>query len=80
MDTIFEQTLETWVMSHAGAGQKKLYFTINGDVPLRSSDGSAVVYQIPLRGKWVCVLHPDHLTRVAQLCYSAGVQMIQILL
>ncbi len=80
MDSVIDRTLEEWVLSHAAAGQKKLYFTINGDVPLTNSEGSAIVYQIPVRGKWVCVLHPDHLTRVAQICYTAGVQMIQVLL
>ncbi len=80
MDTVYDKTLENWVMSHAAAGKKKLYFTINGDVPLTNSQGSSIVYQIPVRGKWVCVLHPDHLTRVAQICYAAGVEMIQGLL
>jgi len=80
MDTVYEETLENWVMSHAEAGKRKLYFTINGDVPLTNSEGSAIVYQIPVRGKWVCVLHPEHLTRVAQICYAAGVQMVQVLL
>jgi hypothetical protein len=80
MDTVFDKKLENWVLSHADAGQKKLYFTINGDVPLRNNEGSAIVYQIPVSGKWVCVLHPDHLTRVAQICYAAGVQMVQILI
>lgn len=79
MDTVREQGLEEWVLSHAEAAQRKLYFTINGDVPLTDSAGSAVVYQIPVRGKWVCVLHPNHLTRVAQICYAAGIQMIQII-
>ncbi len=80
MDTVFEDTLEDWVLSHAEAAQKKLYFTINGDVPLKDNEGSAIVYQIPVGGKWVCVLHPEHLTRVALICYSSGVQMIQVLL
>lgn len=79
MDTVTTQALEEWVMSHAEAGRSKLYFTINGDVPLTDNQGSAIVYQIPLKGKWVCVLHPDHLTQVAQLCYAAGVQMVQVL-
>ncbi len=80
MDTVYHQALEDWVMSHAEAGNRKIYFMINGDVPLTNTAGNAVVYQIPVRGKWVCVLHPDHLTRVAQICYSAGVQMVQVLL
>jgi hypothetical protein len=79
MDTVREQGLEEWVLSHAEAARRKLYFTINGDVPLTDSAGSAVVYQIPVRGKWVCVLHPNHLTRVAQICYAAGIQMIQVI-
>lgn len=80
MDTVHSQGLEEWVLSHAQAGKQKLYFAINGDVPLTDASGSAIVYQIPVHGKWVCVLHPDHLTRVAQLCYASGVQMIQVLL
>jgi hypothetical protein len=80
MDRVYDRALEDWVMSHAEAGKQKLYFTINGDVPLTNNEGSAVVYQIPVRGKWVCVLHPDHLTRVAQICYAAGIQMVQVLL
>ncbi len=80
MDAYVDKTLEDWVLTHAEAGQKKLYFTINGDVPLTNNEGSAIVYQLPVRGKWVCVLHPDHLTRVAQICYAAGIQMVQILL
>jgi hypothetical protein len=79
MDTVYDKALEDWVMSHAEAVKHKLYFTINGDVPLSNNEGSAVVYQIPVRGRWVCVLHPDHLTRVAQICYAAGVQMVQVL-
>lgn len=80
MDMVLDRSLENWVLEHAGAGDNKLYFTINGDVPLTNSDGSAVVYQIPVKGKWVCVLHPNHLTRVAQICYNSGVQMIQVML
>lgn len=80
MDTIHLQGLDEWVLSHGNTGQRRLYFTINGDVPLTDSAGSAVVYQIPIKGKWVCVLHPDHLTRVAQVCYAAGIQMIQVLI
>jgi hypothetical protein len=80
MESVFDKTLEEWVLNHAEAGHKKLYFTINGDVPLTNNAGSAIVYQIPVRGKWVCVLHPNHLTRVAQICYESGVQMVQVLL
>ncbi len=80
MDTLVEQALENWVMSNAQAGKNKLYFTINGDIPLTNGDGSALYYQIPHNGKLVCVLHPNHLTRVAQICYEAGVQMVQVLL
>lgn len=80
MDLVNTQALEQWVMDHAQAGKSKLYFTINGDVPLTDNTGSSIVYQVPVQGKWVCVLHPDHLTRVAQVCYAAGVQMIQVIL
>lgn len=79
MDVVNSQRLEEWVLSHAEAGKRKLYFTINGDVPLTNSDGSAIVFQIPVHGKWVCVLHPNHLTRVAQLCYDADVEMVQVM-
>jgi hypothetical protein len=80
MDTMIERGLADWVMGNAEAGKKRLYFTINGDVPLTDGEGSAVYYQIPHQGKLVCVLHPEHLTRVAQLCYECGVQMIQVLM
>jgi hypothetical protein len=80
METVNSQALEDWVLDHAKAGRRTLYFTINGDVPLTDGSGSAIVYQIPVKGKWVCVLHPDHLTRVAQLCYASGVQMVQVIL
>jgi hypothetical protein len=79
METVQAQSLDQWVLEHAEVGQRRLYFTINGDAPLTDGGGSAIVYQIPVKGKWVCVLHPDHLTRVAQLCHAAGVQMIQVL-
>ncbi len=74
------EPLDEWVIHHAEAGDKKLYFMINGDVPLTNNQGSAIVYQIPMHGKWVCVLHPNHLTRVAQICYAADIQMVQVLL
>jgi hypothetical protein len=80
MQTMQNQSLENWVLEHAVAGEKKLYFTINGDVPLTSNTGDGVVYEIPVRGKRVCVLHPEHLSRVAQICHNSGVQMIQVLL
>lgn len=80
MDAVFDQALAEWVMGHAEVGQNKLYFTINGDVPLTNGEGSAVYYQIPYQGKLVCVLHPEHLTRVAQICYASGVQMVQVLM
>ena len=79
-DFVIDQSLESWVLGHAQAGQRRLYFTINGDVPLTNNEGSAIMYQIPVQGKWVCVLHPAHLSRVAEICYDAGVQMIQVLL
>jgi len=80
MNTVNQKSLAEWIKGHAEAGEQKLYFTINGDVPLKNNEGSAIVYQIPVRGKWVCVLHPEHLTRVAQICYASGVQMVQVLL
>lgn len=80
MKVIPIRSLEKWVLAHAEASHRKLYFTINGDVPLVDSSGKAVFYQIPVKGRWVCVLHPEHLTPVALLCYNEGVQMIQVLL
>lgn len=80
METFVEEPLEQWVLGNAQAGQQRLYFTINGDIPVLSSNGSAIYYLIPVKGKFVCVLHPNHLTRVAQICYAAGIQMIQVIL
>jgi hypothetical protein len=80
MQTMQDQTLVNWVLEHAAAAEKKLYFTINGDVPLTSSSGDRVYYEVPVRGKRVCVLHPEHLTRVAQVCHDSGVVMIQVLM
>lgn len=79
MESVLEQSLENWVMDHAKAGGMKLYFTINGDVPLTQGDGTPVYFEVPVRGKRVCVLHPEHLTRVAVHCYENGVQMVQIM-
>lgn len=79
-EMVIDPSFESWVLGHAQAGQRRLYFTINGDVPLANNAGSAIMYQIPVQGKWVCVLHPAHLTRVAEICYNAGVQMIQVIL
>ncbi len=80
MEQVIDQALEIWVLDHAMVSQMKLYFTINGDVPLTEGKGHPVFFEVPVRGKRVCVLHPEHLTRVATLCYENGVQMIQILL
>ena len=80
MDTFHDQALEVWVHDHAAAAQQKFYFTINGDVPLLNGEGRLVLFEIPLRGRRVCVLHPEHLTHVARICHASGIQMIQILL
>ncbi len=80
MDTTFDQSLADWVRGQAEASQQKLYFTINGDIPLTNNEGGAIYYLVPVKGKMVCVLHPEHLTRVAQLCYDSGIQMVQVLL
>jgi hypothetical protein len=80
MEMMQNQALENWVHEHAAATKKKLYFTINGDVPLTNREGGLIIYEVPLRGKRVCVLHPDHLTQVAKICHQNGVEMIQILL
>lgn len=80
MERVREGTLESWVLDHAAAGHKKLFFTINGDIPLTDSDGHTILVEVPVRGKRVCALHPDHLTRVAQICYENGIQMVQIMI
>ncbi|HEX9019042.1 MAG TPA: hypothetical protein VF806_07635 [Anaerolineaceae bacterium] len=80
METVFDQALEEWVLKQSEVANHKLYFTINGDVPLVNAEGQAVYYLVPVRGKLVCVLHPDHLTRVAQICYAAGIQMVQVII
>lgn len=68
--------IERWVMEHAQASHK-IYFRINGDIPVQSRKGELVFYELLLTGKRVLVLHPDHLTPVARICYRHGVQMEQ---
>jgi hypothetical protein len=80
METYSLKGLENWVLDHAAAGHKKLYFTINGDVPLTDGGGQALYFEVPVRGKRVCVLHPEHLTTVARLCYESGIEMIQVII
>lgn len=80
METVFDRALEEWVLNHGNAANQTLYFTINGDIPLVNAEGQALYYQVPVSGKLVCVLHPDHLTRVAQICYAAGIQMVQVMI
>jgi hypothetical protein len=70
--------LEKWVMEHAAAAQMKLYFRINGDVPLRDMHGVNLFFEIVQSGRRVVVLHPQHLTPVAMICYENGVQMVQV--
>lgn len=79
MESVLDRALVDWVLQQGQAGGGKLYFAINGDIPLVSGKGKLLYFQVPVRGKLVCVLHPDHLTRVAQICYAAGIQMIQVL-
>jgi hypothetical protein len=70
--------LEKWVMEHAAAAQMKLYFRINGDVPLIDHHGCHVFFELVQSGRRVVVLHPQHLTPVAVICYEYGVQMVQM--
>jgi hypothetical protein len=78
MQTMTVSAIESWVLDHAAAGGNKFFFTINGDVPLTNRDGQSIYYEIPTQGKRVCVLHPEHLTQVALICYESGVQMVQV--
>ncbi len=79
MDNIHSKSpLEEWVLKHAAAGQGKLYFRINGDIPVRNGVAE-IFFEIPDHGRRVLVLHPCHLTPVAILCYEHGIQMIQVL-
>ncbi len=79
MDSIHSQSpLEEWILKHAAAGQGKIYFRINGDIPVKNGD-SEVFFEIPERGKRVLVLHPHHLTPVAMLCYERGILMVQMM-
>ncbi len=79
MDTIHSQSpLEEWILKHAAAAQGKLYFRINGDIPIKSGN-TEVFFEIPERGKRVLILHPCHLTPVALLCYERGIMMVQVL-
>lgn len=70
--------LQNWVLEHAAAAQMKLYFKINGDVPLRDQRGVDLFFEIVQSGRRVVVLHPQHLTPVAMICYEHGVQMVQV--
>ncbi len=70
--------LQKWVLEHAAAGHMKLYFRINGDVPLRDQHGVELFFEIVQPGRLVVVLHPRHLTPVALICYEHGVQMVQV--
>lgn len=72
------EELEKWVMEHAAAAQMKLYFRINGDVPLQDNHGVDLFFEIVQPGRRVVVLHPHHLTPVAMICYARGVQMVQV--
>jgi hypothetical protein len=72
------EELEKWVMQHAAATQMKLYFRINGDVPLRDHHGVNLFFEIVQSGRRIVVLHPQHLTPVATICYEHGVQMVQV--
>ncbi len=79
MDSIHSQTpLEEWIIKHAAAGQGKVYFRINGDIPTKSGT-TEVFFEIPEHGKRVLILHPCHLTPVAVVCYEHDILMVQVL-
>jgi hypothetical protein len=79
MDHIHSQTpLEEWILKHAAAGQGKVYFRINGDIPIKNGN-MEIFFEIPEHGKRVLILHPCHLTPVAMLCYEHGIFMVQVL-
>ena len=69
--------LKRWVLEHAAAGKGKLYFRINGDVPMVDGEGTALFFEILQPGRRVLVLHPKHLTPVALVCYELNIEMIQ---
>lgn len=70
--------IEAWVLKHAEAGQSKIYFRINGDIPVKSGSVD-LFFEIPEHGRRILVLHPRHLTPVALFCYEHGISMIQVL-
>lgn len=79
MESLHSQSpLEEWVLKHAAAGQGKIYFRINGDIPTKNGT-LEIFFEIPERGKRVLVLHPCHLTPVAMLCYERGIVLVQML-
>ncbi len=79
MESIHSQSpLEEWILKHAAAGQGKIYFRINGDIPIHAGS-TDVFFEIPERGRRVLVLHPGHLTPVATLCYERGILLVQVL-
>lgn len=79
MDSIHGQTpLEEWILKHAAAGQGKVYFRINGDIPTKAGN-QEIFFEVPVSGKRVLVLHPCHLTPVAMLCYEHGILLVQVI-
>lgn len=70
--------LEQWILKHAAAAQNKIYFRINGDIPVHSGT-TDIFFEIPEHGKRILVLHPRHLTPVAVLCYEHNIQLVQVL-
>ncbi len=70
--------LAEWIMQHAEAGQNRIYFRINAEIPVLQGN-SEIFFEIPDRGRRVLVLHPIHLTPVALLCCERGIVMIQVL-
>lgn len=69
--------LQAWVLEHATAGKGKLFFRINGDIPLVDDRGTTIFFEIQLPGRRVVVLHPQHLTPVAMICYEHKIEMVQ---
>ena len=74
--TYHSSPLEAWILAHAAAGQGKIYFRINGDIPIRSGS-EEIFFEVPEHGRRVLILHPKHLTPAALLCYEHGIEMIQ---
>ncbi len=79
MESIHSQTpLEEWILKHAAAGQGKVFFRINGDIPIKNGS-TEIFFEIPEHGRRILILHPCHLTPAALLCYERGITLVQVL-